>query len=290
MERDHLKKLAINILKIIISVSLLYFVFTKIPFSEVAKLWKRVNFFYIAIAAMLFLASQLVSAKRLQYYLFANHFNLSFRSNLELYFLGMFYNFFIPGGIGGDAYKVYVLNKSFGWNAKQLASSLLNDRLSGLLAIVLLLLMISTMYLDFQWVIGAILLIAISIMIAYGLILRFFSIFKGIFMKGLLFSVAVQALQVLSFIFILKSLGLESNFMAYAALFLASSVLSLVSFAGIGVREMLFLQASKLFQSDSATAISASLIFTVITAFFSFIGLFFQLRQLNLTLTDHELH
>lgn len=266
---------------------LLYFVFTKIPFLDVAKLWKDVDLPFLAIAALFFLASQIVSTKRLQYYWLANGFNLSFRSNLELYFLGMFYNFFIPGGIGGDAYKVYLLNKKFGWNAKKLTASLFNDRLSGLLAICVLLLTLTLKAIDKQWIILIIILILLGITAAYFITAKFFQTFKNIFFKSFSLSLGVQILQILSFVLILKSLGLHSNFLAYSALFLASSVLSLVSFAGIGIREMLFLQAARLFHSDTATAISASLLFTVITAFFSLFGLFFQLRKVNLKLTEH---
>jgi uncharacterized protein (TIRG00374 family) len=98
----------------------------------------------VIFGAFFFLASQILSVKRLDFYLKANSFNLSFRSNLELYFLGMFYNFFIPGGIGGDAYKVYILNKKLGWELKKITSTIFNDRLSGLLAICVLILIFGT--------------------------------------------------------------------------------------------------------------------------------------------------
>lgn len=143
LEKVNLKKLLINFAKIFISIALLYFVFQKIPFREVTVLWAKTNVFYLVISAILFLASQIISTKRLELYFKANDFHLSFRSNVELYFLGMFYNFFIPGGIGGDAYKVYLLNKNFGWSAKKITSSLFNDRLSGLLAICVLILVFS---------------------------------------------------------------------------------------------------------------------------------------------------
>jgi uncharacterized membrane protein YbhN (UPF0104 family) len=55
--------------------------------------------------------------------------------------------------------------------------------------------------------------------------------------------------------------------------FLGSSILSLISFAGIGVREFLFLQASGYFNFNASVSVSASLLFTVITAFFSLFGL-----------------
>jgi len=267
-------------------VALLYFVFKKIPFRDVAQLWSTVHFGYVILAAVFFLASQILSTKRLEFYFHANDFNLSFRSNLELYFLGMFYNFFIPGGIGGDAYKVYILNKKFGWGAKKVTSALFNDRLSGLLAICVLILMTSAFLFEIKWIWLIIILALGGITFTYFLTKKLFSIYTDIFFKSFLLSIIVQLLQVICFILIMKSLGMNGNFTIYTVTFLGSSVLSLISFAGIGVREMLFLQASKYFDFNASVSVSASLLFTVITAFFSFFGIFFQLRKLNLTLTE----
>ncbi len=285
MERKNLKKLGINALKILISVVLLYFVFTKIPFQEVTKLWKTVSFSYLILGALFFLASQIISAKRLGFFLLQNGFPLSFKSNLELYFLGMFYNFFIPGGIGGDAYKIYILNKKFGWSAKKLTASLFVDRLSGLIAICLIICMLSYFALtEFRfWFLP---LLIIGIFAGFFIFRKVFRNFENIYWKTLMYSFLVQALQIICFIFLLKSIGVREGFLHYSLLFLASSVLSLISFAGIGVREMLFLQASKYFEFSPEFSISASLLFTLITAFFSLFGLFFQLRTLNLKTSE----
>lgn len=285
MERKNLKKIGLNALKILISIALLYFVFTKIPFGEVTKLWKTVNAGYLILGALFFLASQLVSSKRLEFFLHANGFPLSFKSNLQLYFLGMFYNFFIPGGIGGDAYKIYLLNKRFGWSAKKLTSSLFVDRLSGLIAICLIICVLAFFSLIQirYWFIPA---LVIGLIAGYFLVKKLFSVFSSVYWKTLLLSFLVQFLQIICFIFLLKSIGVQTGFIDYSLLFLASSVLSLISFAGIGVREMLFLQAAKFFDFLPTASISASLLFTLITAFFSLFGLFFQLRSLNLKTAD----
>lgn len=285
MEKTRIRKTLLNAGKIIISIVLLYFVFTKIPFSEVAALWKKVNVSYLTAAAILFLFSQIVSAKRLELFFTAQNFTLSFKSNLELYFLGMFYNFFIPGGIGGDAYKIYLLNKKFGWSSRKLTSSLFNDRLNGLIAICLIICALGFFSLpEFKFYILG--LVIAGLFAGYFLTTKIFGDFKSIYFKGLGLSLLVQALQIFCFIFLLKSIGVENGFIHYSLLFLASSILSLVSFAGIGVREMLFFQAAKYFDFNPSYSVSASLLFTVITAFFSLLGLFFQIRTLNLKTTD----
>lgn len=263
---------------------LLYFVFRKIPFREVAILWSKINIFYLFTAAFFFLISQILSTKRLEFYLFANQFNLNFQSNLELYFLGMFYNFFIPGGIGGDAYKVFLLNKNFGWNIKKITSSLFADRLSGLLAICILISVLFTFLIHSLWIWAIFVMIILGIFVAFFIFKKIFPTFKNIFFKTLIISIAIQISQVICFMLLLKSLGVENNYPVYAEVFLTSSVLSLISFSGIGVREMLFFQAAKYFSFMPSLSVSASLLFTVITIFFSFFGVIFQLRKLNLKL------
>ncbi|WP_051887256.1 lysylphosphatidylglycerol synthase transmembrane domain-containing protein [Chryseobacterium piperi] len=287
MGKISLKRIAINTIKILISIALLYFIFKKIPFRNVARIWSTLNVFYLIIAAVFFLASQVLSTKRLEFYLQANHFNLDFRSNLELYFLGMFYNFFIPGGIGGDAYKVYILNKKFGWSAKKMTSTLFNDRLSGLLAICVLILSFSAFLFEKKWILLILPMIATGIAFTFIITKKLFPTYKNIFFKAFLFSIVIQTLQVICFVLLLKSLGVHDNFMIYMITFLGSSVLSLISFAGIGVREALFFQASKYFNFDASISVSASLLFTVIIAFFSFFGIIFQLRKLHLKLMEN---
>ncbi|MHA6696379.1 lysylphosphatidylglycerol synthase transmembrane domain-containing protein [Chryseobacterium sp. A301] len=274
------KKLS-TALKLLISLGLLFLVLKKIPLHDLLSLWTKIEYEYLFLGALLFLASQILSAKRLDYYFKAHGFSLSFRSNLELYFLGMFYNFFIPGGIGGDAYKVYLLNKKFQWNLKKLTFSVLNDRISGLVALLGLGIFITLLLFKTYWVFLLLLLI-VGLIVYYYILKQFFPSFQSLFAKGLLFSLGIQTLQAISFILLLKCLGVTTNFLPYALLFLASSVLSLISFAGIGIREMLFLKASTYFHLDVTQSVSASLLFTVVTAFFALIGIVFQLRSLNL--------
>ena len=194
MKKNKINRYLKNIGKILISVILLYFVFQKIPFREVTKLWSNINFIYLLIASLLFLASQIISTKRLELFFKANNFHLSFYSNLKLYFIGMFYNFFIPGGIGGDAFKVYILNKNFDWNAKKITSSLFNDRLSGLLAICTLILAISFNLFEIKYFPIIIVLEVIGIFFTYFLTKKMFSSYRFIFFKAFFYSILVQVL------------------------------------------------------------------------------------------------
>ena len=128
----NLRKKGVTLLKFLFSGVLLYLVFTRIPFSEVWGVLKAANPAYLFLALLFFAFSKVIAAFRLNLYFHQIGLPLATGSNLRLYLQGMFYNLFLPGGIGGDAYKGYVLHRTFDTSGKKLASVLLLDRVSGL--------------------------------------------------------------------------------------------------------------------------------------------------------------
>lgn len=281
------KKILITFLKIGISLLLLYFVFRKVPFSDILELVKTSKYYLLILALVTFVASQVISSQRLLQYFYANHFFINKIDNLKLYLIGMFYNFFIPGGIGGDAYKVYLLNKEFKWSAKKLTKSVFCDRLSGLLAIVVLTELLAFPLLEGFWKLLIIPAVILSVLIAKLLLSRFFPEFKRIFYKTLLYSLSVQLLQLLSIYFILRSFTqVREDAWIYFIVFLISAVLSIISFSGIGVREWLFMKAAQYFTFDPDISVSTAMLFSFITAIVALIGIGFQIRRFSVRLQD----
>ena len=288
METNRKKTLSTSF-KIAISVFLLYFVFTKIKFADVWLVIQGVKWPFIVLSVLFFLSSQWVSAKRLLLFFNASGFHLSPKSNYALYLVGMFYNFFIPGGIGGDAYKIYKLHKKFQWGVKALSASVFMDRFMGLTAIGVILSVMSFELLPKAW---EIVIISLALLVVIGgsyLFTRFsFPKFKHIFLPGLLSSLLVQTLQVGSVVCIIYSLDVQQNTMSYILVFLVSSVLSIFSFAGIGVREFVFYEASKLLSIDSSQAVTIGLLFSIITAFVSLFGIIYHFKTPDLALEEKE--
>lgn len=278
----NIKKIAITIFKISISLLLLYFVFRKVPFAEVWELTKSSNVLYLILALIAFVGSQWFSSQRLLGYFHANSFRLQSMSNWKLYLVGMFYNFFIPGGIGGDAYKVFLLNKKFGWNVKKLSTSVFCDRLSGLLAIVILIEILSLAFLPGWWKALVFPAIIVTFFVAQFLFNKLFSSFKSIFFKSLLYSFGVQILQLVSIFLILNSFASVEDIWIYFMVFLVSAVLSVISFSGIGVREWLFLKAAQFYTFDAGISVSTAMLFSFITALVSLVGIGFQLSRFEL--------
>ena len=265
---------------------LLYFVFKKIPFSEIWVIIKTSKLYWVFFALLFFILSQIISAERLWRYFREIQFHFPKKDNWKLYLIGMFYNFFIPGGIGGDAYKVYVLHKKFGWGIKKLSAAVLADRLSGLLAIIILIQFFGLTLLSGYYKLLIIFPIICTVFFAKLGFKFFFPSFKNIFSGSLFLSLLVQGLQLLTIFCIVSSFAAVENIWVYFLVFLLSTVLSVLSFSGIGIREWVFMKAGYYLHYDARISVAVAMIFTVISASVSLAGLFIQLKGLKLEKTD----
>lgn len=290
-----LKKNVLLILKIGISLFLFYFVYKKIDVAGVMQIVLKAHIGFMVLAMLFFIISQVVSSVRLNYLLHQGEMPLSLTSNLKLYLLGMFYNFFVPGGVGGDAYKVYLLNKNFEWKSKKVLKAVFLDRLIGLVAILLLLYSILIIYPQLLdniikgYSIYLIILFPFLFIIGRLLLSKIFKIKGKNFYITLLYSLLIQMLQVISVICIIKSLGITNSlFFAYIFVFLLSSIFSIISFAGIGIREYLFFQMSVHFALNEESAVTIGTLFTLITAIISVFGIYYHFRKPALKTTTGE--
>jgi hypothetical protein len=124
--------------KILFSSLFLYLVLRKIQISDLMDRFNHSNPYWIMLAALFFTISKWVSAIRLNHFFRNTGLNLSDKENTCLYWLGMFYNMFLPGGIGGDGYKIFVLNRRFEIAIKKLFWAVFLDRVSGVVALGIL--------------------------------------------------------------------------------------------------------------------------------------------------------
>ncbi|EAR00143.1 hypothetical protein FB2170_00715 [Maribacter sp. HTCC2170] len=203
----------------------------------------------------------------------------------------MFYNLFLPGGIGGDAYKGYLIKKNFEVDTKKVVSVLILDRLSGLLllfiyACILAILLDNTLLAKYElviWVLGI-----LSVVVFWFLIKRFFNYVLPVFWRSFLLSALVQLAQLICVYFILQSLSIQLDTIAYLFIFLLSSIVSVLplTIGGIGSREVTFFYGATLLALDENTSISISMVFFLITALVSFFGLIYHFKKVLLKTTD----
>ncbi len=278
---NRLKNQLKTALKLLLTGLAMYLVFRKIDTAQLREITKSIRWFWLIPAVLMFFLSKVFTALRLNLYFRNIGLQISEKLNFRIYLVGMFYNLFLPGGIGGDGYKVYLLNKQYKTSVKSLIQSALLDRLGGLVAIVFLLLVLILpvdMVLPFdsqipwEWIVGIGL---VSTFPAFWLAQKFFfSKFLPSFWAANGYSLLGQLAQLVSAWFILLSLGVTENILAYQLVFLLSSIVAVLplTIGGVGARELVFVYAHTYAGIDEAAAVAFSLIFFLISAAVSLVG------------------
>ena len=269
-----MKNKIFSILQIVITVFFIYFTVSNLDLSKLFELLNNINILYLIIAASIYFSSQIISSERLRYILNDNKFIISFKQNFTLYLIGLFYNFFIPGGIGGDAYKSFLMNKKFNWKLSKVVKLLLLDRLIGLGVLCCILIgLYEIIFLNFNFIYLILTLCFLSI-IGYYIVKLIFKN-QNIFWKSFLYSIASHTIQFISLLIILYSLGIEDSYFEIIIVFILSSIFSVFSFGGIGIREYIFLSSASILSFSPELAASIGLLFTISAAMSSLPGLKF---------------
>src|SRR5690606_31840818 len=125
-------------LKIGITLLSLYLVFSKVAFEDLKEAVTESDPVFFVLAFAIFFISQIITSSRLNGIFKGIGLYITERYNFKLYLLGMFYNLFLPGGIGGDGYKIFFLRRKFGIKGRRLLMAIFFDRLSGLWALCLI--------------------------------------------------------------------------------------------------------------------------------------------------------
>lgn len=277
--KDTLKSAAKLLIKITVTVVCLWYVSRKIDWTKSLDIIQHSEWLWLLAATALFVASKIVSSLRLNVYFNNINLNISQSQNLQLYWLGMFYNLFLPGGIGGDAYKVILLTRSERAPAKLLTAAVLLDRISGVVGLGIL----AVIYYYFvfngaNYSLALLLLLPVGLVLYYFVVKKIFPSFIGGFWLTLWLGLAVQALQVFCAYSIMMALHISEHQTAYILIFLLSSIVAILPFTigGLGAREVVFLWGSNtlLHITNDPTPVSISISFYLITLIISFIGVY----------------
>ncbi len=281
-----------TIIKICVSLGALAFVFSKIDFGGTWETMRSVSPFWLIVALVLYAVSQFVSAERVRGVLAAVPVKIDWVVNLRLYWLGMFYNFFLPGGVGGDGYKVYWLHKRYDTPVKPAVFALIGDRLSGLGAILVYTLAYAAFRSGLAASVGLAgvsetqqLWVLILIPVGVWVYWIFFRLFQRNLsraaMVALGISLGVQGLQMCTAAAILEGLDAGGLIGDYLFLFLISSVASAVpvTIGGVGAREMAFMIGSQYLGVEPNCAISLSLLFYAVSLVCSIPGVYYSIRS-----------
>jgi glycosyltransferase 2 family protein len=123
----------INLLKIVISVGLVAWAFSKIDLQQVAAQLATANPWLILAALALFETAIIINGVKWQVLLRAQGVRVPFGSLLRFLFMGFFFNNFLPANVGGDVIRGYGLAR-YTDRAADAAVSVVVDRIIGLIA------------------------------------------------------------------------------------------------------------------------------------------------------------
>jgi uncharacterized protein (TIRG00374 family) len=262
-------------LKVAVSTALMVFLLNKISISNLVRLISGIDFRIFAAGIGCFFLSNLLGSFQWHQLLGASGIRMSFGQAFRFYFVGLFFNNFLPANIGGDAVKVYDVTR-MGSSVYQVIAVTLFDRLLGVFSLCLLA-AIATVYLartdqSLPYVVYLVLFVAcmlpalalyfvkslgslvrrivriirpLSLDSRISSILDYLSEFKGrrrLVGRLVGLSVVIQALRVMTHVLVGLGLGITLNFTVLCQFFVFVALLGLamippITINGLGIRE-----------------------------------------------------
>ncbi len=301
-----MKKYLKTILKITISVLLFSVLIYTVDFDSVLTSAENFDYRYGIYAIMFTCLNYFISSVRWKNLLsiYENTKHITVKHLTSLYFVGSFFNNFMPTSIGGDAYKIFRLGKQIN-SVENAFSATFMERFTGMIALVFIsvfgLLGLYTVEqsqlkgFDSTWVMVAILAGLLFVLIfgfVAGLkVLDFarkkISKFEKIYVSlvayrgknrvlaiAFLTSFAVQFLSIFTQYFVFKGLGMELDILKTLFIFpiITLAGFFIPSLNGIGVQDVLYRMSYTFLLVTPELALTASIIYHFVRLSVSLIG------------------
>ena len=130
------RRLLSNLLKILISLGALAWVLSQIPIQEIIEAVRGANLWLLGVVYLMFNLSLVVRAGRWLILLRGLGATVSFGRLVELYFVGSFFNAFLPSGFGGDVVRAAEVTREVETGAA--VGTVIVDRLTGLMVLFIM--------------------------------------------------------------------------------------------------------------------------------------------------------
>lgn len=288
-----MKKTIIEILKILITIGLFYYLFkTKVPLNEVIQDIKSLNIIYIILIISLFLLYYLIFSLRWNFLLKAQKIDISYPRSYLYILVSFFFNNFLPSGLGMDLVRsAYAggkenFEKALGTSIMERILGMIGMMTIGFLAIFsgkvkfakysflylgLILLTIMVYYLftslKIRWLKEKLLSIKLfNLGDSLRKFYRAFKIYKNkrkTLFLGVGYSVLVQSVIIIINYFIARALGNPIPIFALLTYIPVITIISLipVTVNGLGLREAAYVYFFSALEITQSQAMSFSLIF-----------------------------
>lgn len=277
------------LIKIIVSVTLLIIIFSKINKESLINNLKLLNFWYVPIILLLIVANYSLGAVRWKYLLLHDKEDkIRVRYLVYLYFAGAFFNNFMPTSIGGDVYRVYRLGKRLGSTVDAFAATFM-ERFTGVLALILI--SIFSLYDFIGWWAGGVLLLFVGSFFVGLYFLKIFSrkfkklekiyhslvIYKGqyrVLALSFAISIVIQFIAISTQYCVFLAIGQRPPLL-YALLTLPMITLAgfvIPSLNGVGVQDALYIKFFSVVGIPHTLSLSASIVYHLSRLTISLLG------------------
>jgi uncharacterized protein (TIRG00374 family) len=123
--------------RIIVSAGLIVFLLTRLDLGQTARAIVDIRADWLALAVLTFAASLVLGNVQWAMLLGLQGIRIPFRKTLSFYFVGAFFNNFLPANIGGDVVRIYDVYKESGKPDQAIAATV-TDRLVGMMTLAVL--------------------------------------------------------------------------------------------------------------------------------------------------------
>ncbi|MDB2414719.1 flippase-like domain-containing protein [Rickettsiales bacterium] len=266
--------------KLIVIACAFYIIYKNADLDRISQYLKNIDSLSLIFAFISLLTAQLVSSYRTRFYFASKGLYFNHKFSIGFYFTGMLLNNVLPGGIGGDGYKIYLVKKIANFPKLTAFRLILSDRASGLLFLIFFAIAIFPFSSSYSFINYAPILMAICLIILFsGYFISTKILLKESYqtaLKAAPYSFIIQLLNIICVVFILY--GLEASLYAdYIILFMISSIFAIIpiSIGGVGLRELTFLYGADFLGLDPELGVTIAMLFFIITLICSLNGFLF---------------
>jgi len=282
--------------KVLISVVLLWWVFSRINMVSVGAAFSNLSLAVIVSSVTIFLVAHLVNAFKLSIFLPQTSISVLIRQT----FVALLYGTVLPGQLVGDAVKAYRISSSTK-NRGFVVVAVLVDKVIGLVALMLLTVMglwVERAVFPPQFVTIAVALLLVLFLLLYlpllgrvlpawlqdslgRVLMVWYPCIQNVWRVGwsLLCNLLFQTLSVFVLVLIGSAMGISLSLFAWCAVFGSVSLVLLlpVSVAGIGLREGALVTVLGILQVPAGSAVALSLTWLGLTLLGSLVGFITEL-------------
>lgn len=277
------------LIKLLVSGTLLVIIFSKINKESLLDNLKLLNFWYVPIILLLIVANYSLGAVRWKYLLLHDKEDkIRVKYLVYLYFVGAFFNNFMPTSIGGDVYRVYRLGKRLGSTVDAFAATFM-ERFTGVLALILISIF-SLFDLIGWWSAGVLILFIAGFFVGLYLLKIFskkFQRLQKIYQSLIIYKGQSKTLIVAFAIsVVIQFIAISTQYCVFLAigqhppLLYAFFILPLITLAGfvipsingVGVQDALYIKFFSVVGISHALSLSASIVYHLSRLTISLVG------------------